>query len=58
MDPFNKLSPLWRKRIYTIQHYNNKTGYYTLGGLDKKFKYNDIQKVDVNNLIRFNFAKR
>ena len=58
MDPFDKLSPLWSKQIVTIQHYNNKTGYYTLKGLDKKFKYNDLQKIDVNNLIGFNITER
>ena len=29
-NPFNKLSPLWSKHIYTIKHYNNRTGNYTL----------------------------
>ena len=50
-NPFNKLSPLWSKKIYTIKHYNNRTGYYTLDGLDKQFKYNDLQKIDINNLM-------
>ena len=50
-DPFNKLSPLWSKKIYTIKNYNNRTGYYTLDGLDKQFKYNGLQKIDINNLM-------
>ena len=57
-DPFNKLSPLWSKNIYTIKHYNNRTGYYTLEGLDKQFKYNDLQKIDINNLMIFNITER
>ena len=50
-DPFNKLSPLWSKQIYTIKHFNNRTGYYTLEGLYKQFKYNDLQKIDNSNLM-------
>ena len=57
-DPFNKLSPLWSKHIYTIKHYNNRTGYYTLDGLDKQFKYNDLQKIDINNLMLPRITKR
>ena len=57
-DPFNKLSPLWSKKIYTIKHYNNRTGYYTLDGLDKQFKYNDLQKIDINNLMNFHITER
>ena len=33
------------------------TGHYTLEGIDKKFKYNYLQKIDANNLIRFNMPK-
>ena len=57
-DPFNKLSPLWSKHIYTIKHYNNKSGYYTLDGLNKQFKYNDLQKIDINNLMSFHVSER
>ena len=32
---FNKISPLWNKKIYTIK--NMKNGYYELNGNDKLF---------------------
>ena len=51
LDPFNKLSPLWSKEIYTIEKYNNKTGYYKLYGLNEHFKYNDLRKIYINNLM-------
>ena len=54
MDPFNKLSPLWSKKIYEIEKYNNKNGYYKLNGVNGLFKYNDLQKIDINNLMIFN----
>ena len=57
-NPFNKLSPLWSKHIYTIKNYNNRTGYYALDGLYKQFKYNDLQKIDVNNLMLPLITKR
>ncbi|WP_288071622.1 hypothetical protein, partial [Hydrotalea sp.] len=57
-NPFNKISPLWSKHIYTIKNYNNRTGYYTFDGLDKQFKYNDLQKIDINNLMSFNISER
>ena len=46
------------KKIYTIKNYNNRTGYYTLEGLDKQFKYNDLQKIDINNLMNFHIPER
>ena len=42
----------------TIKHYNNRTGYYTLEGLYKQFKYNDLQKIDINNLMLHFVAER
>ena len=46
--------PHYGANIYTIKNYNNRTGYYTFEGLDKQFKYNDLQKIDINNLMSFN----
>lgn len=54
MDPFNKLSPLWSKKIYEIEKYNNNNGYYKLYGVNGLFKYNDLQKIDINNLMIYN----
>ena len=49
---FNKLTPLWSKEIYKIESYNIKNGYYTVN--NKIFKYNELQKVNKNNLIKYN----
>lgn len=54
LNPFNKISQLWSKKIYIIESYNNRTGYYKLTGIDGKYKYNDLQKIDINNLMVFN----
>ena len=42
-NPFNKISPLWSKKIYTIK--NMKNGYYKLDGWDKLFSYSNLLKV-------------
>ena len=42
-NPFNKISPLWSKKIYTIK--NIKNGYYELNGNDKLFSYSNLLKV-------------
>ena len=42
-NPFNKISPLWSKKIYTIK--NMKNGYYELNGNDKLFSYSNLLKV-------------
>ena len=42
-NPFNKISPLWSKKIYTIKNFKN--GYYELNGNDKLFSYTNLLKV-------------
>ena len=54
LDPFNKLSPLWSKKIYKIEGYNNRTGYYNVENDPNRYKYNHLQKIDKDNLMVFN----
>ena len=49
---FNKLILLWLKEIYKIESYNIKNGYYTVN--NKMYKYNELQKVNKNNLMKYN----
>ena len=42
-NPFNKISPLWSKKIYTIKNFKN--GYYELDGNEKLFSYSNLLKV-------------
>ena len=42
-NPFNKISPLWSKKIYTIK--NIKNGYYELNGNGKLFSYLKLLKI-------------
>ena len=42
-NQFNKISPLWSKKIYTIKNFKN--GYYELNGNDKLFSYSNLLKV-------------
>ena len=54
IKPFNKLTALWSKDIYTIKAYNKKIGYYELNETNKKYKYNELQPVDTKNLMIYN----
>ena len=49
LDPFTKIAPLWSKKIYRVKSRNNNTGNYKLDGLDKPYKFDELQKINTDN---------